>query len=229
MALKFLSVPMLTTLKNLSNLFTIFGDRFFYGRSYNWGVWMTLLLMAISAGVGAKTDLEFNLWGYVWQLINCACTAGYSLYMRGVMDRVKPLTEHKGPLSEVTMVVLNNSLCVPPLLLLMVCTGELRAAVADPVWTNPGFLAAALMSSLVSFGISFASLWFLSTSTPTTYSLVGSLNKVPIAVLSLMLFQDRNLHNPHNLASVGIGLLAGVVFVVAKTRRDPAPAAPPAK
>lgn len=52
MALKFLSVPMLTTLKNLSNLFTIVGDRVFYNRSYNWGVWLTLLLMAISAGVG---------------------------------------------------------------------------------------------------------------------------------------------------------------------------------
>lgn len=52
MALKFLSVPMLTTLKNLSNLFTIVGDRIFYDRHYNWGVWMTLLLMAISAGVG---------------------------------------------------------------------------------------------------------------------------------------------------------------------------------
>lgn len=52
MALKFLSVPMLTTLKNLSNLFTILGDRLFYGRTYNWGVWLTLLLMAISAGIG---------------------------------------------------------------------------------------------------------------------------------------------------------------------------------
>lgn len=145
------------------------------------------------------------------------------------MDRVKSLTEHKGPLSEVTMVVLNNSLSIPPLLLLIIGTGELNTVLVDPVWRDPGFLLAAVMSSLVSFGISFASLWFLSTSTPTTYSLVGSLNKVPIAVLSLMLFQDRNLHNPHNLASVGIGLLAGVVFVVAKTRPSPALAAQPVK
>ncbi len=168
---------------------------------------------------GAKTDLEFNLWGYAWQLINCACTAGYSLYMRGVMDRVKPLTEHKGPLSELTMVYLNNSLSVPFLLLLAFGNGEISAMVTDPVWHMPGFQLAALLSALVSFGISFASLWFLSTSTPTTYSLVGSLNKVPIAILSLALFQDRNLHNPHNLGSVGIGLLAGVVFVFAKTHK----------
>ena len=58
MALKFLSVPMLTTLKNLSNLFTIIGDHAFYGRTYNWGVWMTLLLMGISAGVGALMCLR---------------------------------------------------------------------------------------------------------------------------------------------------------------------------
>jgi hypothetical protein len=40
---------------------------------------------------------------------------------------------------------------------------------------------------------SFTSLWFLSTTTPTTYSLVGSLNKVPTAVLGLVAF-----HTPWN-------------------------------
>lgn len=30
---------------------------------------------------------------------------------------------------------------------------------------------------------SFTSLWFLSTTTPTIYSLVGSLNKVPLALI----------------------------------------------
>ncbi len=48
------------------------------------------------------------------------------------------------------------------------------------------------------------------------YSLVGSLNKVPIALLSIWLFAGPNSTNPQNMASVGIGLMASVVFVWTK-------------
>ena len=49
---------------------------------------MTLALIAISAVCGAVTDLSFNLGGYMWQILNCALTAGYSLSLRGAMDKV---------------------------------------------------------------------------------------------------------------------------------------------
>ena len=42
---------------------------------------------------------------------------------------------------------------------------------------------------MLGFAISFASLWFLSKSTPTTYSLVGSLNKIPISIIGLVIFK----------------------------------------
>lgn len=37
----------------------------------------------------AATDLTFVLKGYVWQMVNCAFTAAYSLTLRGVMDKVE--------------------------------------------------------------------------------------------------------------------------------------------
>jgi hypothetical protein len=49
---------------------------------------VTLALIAISAICGAVTDLSFNLGGYMWQIVNCALTAGYSLSLRGAMDKV---------------------------------------------------------------------------------------------------------------------------------------------
>ena len=51
-------------------------------------MWLTLALIAISAICGAVTDLSFNLTGYMWQILNCALTAGYSLSLRGAMDKV---------------------------------------------------------------------------------------------------------------------------------------------
>ncbi len=166
---------------------------------------------------GSITDLEFNLPGYLWQIANCLCTSGYSLYLRGVMDQMASYTDDARPLSELSMVYFNNLLSLPLLLLLMLYNGEAMHVLHEPSLHNPYFQAAAVTSGIVSFGISFASLWFLSSSTPTTYSLVGSLNKVPIAVLSMFMFEDKNLTNIKNLASVALGLAAGVVFVHAKS------------
>ena len=64
------------------------------------------------------------------------------------------------------------------------------------------------------FMISFASLWFLAETTAGTYSLVGSLNKIPVAIISLVAFNTPT--NPKNVGSILIGLLAGVAFVRAK-------------
>jgi GDP-mannose transporter len=63
-------------------------------------------------------------------------------------------------------------------------------------------------------GLSFTSLWFLSTTTATAFSLVGSLNKVPIALLGLFAFGAPA--TPQNIASIGVGLAASAVFVLAK-------------
>jgi GDP-mannose transporter len=50
--------------------------------------------------------------------------------------------------------------------------------------------------------------------TATIYSLVGALNKIPVAIVGLLVFREPT--NPKNLASIVIGLLAGVLFVQAK-------------
>lgn len=63
---------------------------------------------------------------------------------------------------------------------------------------------------------SFTSLWFLSTTTPSIYSLVGSLNKVPLALIGLLAFNMP--WTVPNLLSILVGTLAGVVFAVAKSR-----------
>ncbi len=71
---------------------------------YGAGVWASLALMCASALCGSITDLAFDLEGYLWQLVNCLFTASYSLYLRGVMDRVVALTVNKTRLDEFSMV-----------------------------------------------------------------------------------------------------------------------------
>lgn len=85
-----MNVGMVTIMKSLTNLLTISGDYFLYGRTYNVYVWLSLLVITASAIVGAKTDVDFRWLAYAAQLSNCAFTAGYSLVLRGVMDKVLP-------------------------------------------------------------------------------------------------------------------------------------------
>jgi GDP-mannose transporter len=54
----------------------------------------------------------------------------------------------------------------------------------------------------------------LGSTTPSIYGLVGSLNKVPLALIGLMAFNVP--WTVSNLLSILVGTLAGVVFVIAR-------------
>jgi len=213
-ALQLLGVGMVTILKSLTNLLTIFGDILFFGKSYGAGVWATLGLMALSAACGAITDINFNAAGYAWQLLNCFCTAGYSLTLRGAMDKVVPFTRHQARMNGLSMVMYNNLLSLPLLVLVAVLNGEIFTVFKEQSLRDPRFQAAVCMSVTCGFLISFCSLWFLSSTTATTYSLVGSLNKLPLAIVGLIFFD--HVWNTENIVSILVGLIAGIVFARAK-------------
>lgn len=214
-ALQNLNVGMLTVLKNLTNIFTLGGDRLFYGRTYKLNVWGCVALMLLSAVSGAATDLSFSAVGYFWQILNCLFTAAYSLYMRSAMDRVSEHTTDGKRLGEFTMVFYNNLLSLPFILVMMMVTGEAWGMWQEADLKNDIFLIVAGLSGLIGFSISFTSLWFLRTTTPSIYSLVGSLNKVPLAVIGLLAFNVP--WTVPNLVSILVGTLAGVVFVIVKS------------
>lgn len=212
-SLKYINVAMVTILKNVTNIMTAVGDYYIFRRHQNQKVWTAMFLMIISAVSGGVTDLSFEVTGYTWQLINCVLTASYSLTLRLVMEKAKQLTK-SGSLNEVSMVLLNNSLSLPFGLILILIFDEWTYVRNANVITMPMFWAAATLSGLLGLAISFTSMWFLGQSSPTTYSLVGSLNKIPISLAGILLF-NVPLSVP-NLFSILFGLFAGVFFARAK-------------
>lgn len=215
-ALQHVGVAMVTVWKNVSNFVTAVCDVTIYKKTYSGQVWATLFLMLLSAMVGAYTDINFTWSGYGWQIANCAFTSAYALYLRSVMDKVSEHTTNKQKMDEFSMVYYNNLLSIPPILVLMFFFGEHKGLMQQPALQNPMFLAVALVGGLIGFGISFSALWFLSQTTATIYSLVGALNKIPVAIVGILAFKDPT--NPHNLASIMIGLGAGILFTFAKAR-----------
>ncbi|CAI5514632.1 unnamed protein product [Closterium sp. Naga37s-1] len=198
-SLQYMQVAMVTILKNVTNLITAVGEMYLFRKRHSSKVWGSLFLMILSAFCGGFTDLAFHPVGYTWQIFNCFFTAAYSLTLRRVMDSAKAATK-SGQLSEFTMVLLNNALSFPPAILLIIAFSETKYLLHSPLMLNGGFWVAVTLSGLLGLAISFTSMWFLHQTSPTTYSLVGSLNKIPLSLFGIILFNAPT--NAANISSI---------------------------
>jgi len=208
MSLKLLSVPMVTIFKNLANCAVLAGDYFFFGERISVGILGSLGLMVTGAVLSGLSDVSFNFAGYLWMFVNCLTTAGYLLYMRYVMQTTT--------LSKAQMAYYNSLLGMPMITVAAVLLGELPSALWAPQMQVPGFLAAAAFSGCVGFFLSLASLWCIDATSPTTYSMVGAFNKVPVAILGVILFD-----NPvtFRLAIfITMGIMGGILFSYVKAK-----------
>ncbi|KAF7834149.1 GDP-mannose transporter GONST1 isoform X1 [Senna tora] len=217
-SLKYINVAMVTVLKNVTNVITALGEMYLFKKQHDSRVWAALFLMIISAVTGGITDLSFHAIGYAWQIANCFLTASYSLTLRKVMDTAKQVTK-SGNLNEFSMVLLNNTLSLPLGILLIFVFNEVDYLLRTPLLRLPSFWLVMTLSGFLGLAISFTSMWFLHQTGATTYSLVGSLNKIPLSIAGILLFKVPT--SLENSASIFFGLLAGVFFARAKMREKP--------
>ncbi|XP_061368304.1 GDP-mannose transporter GONST1-like [Gastrolobium bilobum] len=214
-SLKYINVAMVTVLKNVTNVITALGEMYLFKKHHDSRVWAALFLMIISAIIGGITDLSFNATGYAWQTLNCFLTASYSLTLRKVMDTAKQVTK-SGNLNEFSMVLLNNTLSLPLGIILIIVFNEVDYLLSTPLLRLPSFWLVMTFSGILGLAISFTSMWFLHQTGATTYSLVGSLNKIPLSIAGILLFKVPT--SLENSSSILFGLLAGVFFARAKIR-----------
>ncbi|CAL1400012.1 unnamed protein product [Linum trigynum] len=217
-SLKYINVAMVTVLKNVTNVITAVGEMYLFQKHHDNRVWVALFLMIVSAISGGLTDLSFHAVGYTWQIRNCFLTASYSLTLRRVMDTAKQVTR-SGNLNEFSMVMLNNTLSLPLGLVLIFVFNEVDYLTTTPLLTLPVFWLVMTLSGFLGLAISFTSMWFLHQTGATTYSLVGSLNKIPLSLAGILLFKVPT--SLENSASILFGLVAGVFFARAKMRERP--------
>eukprot|EP00741_Cyanophora_paradoxa_P004696 tig00000823_g4558.t1 len=216
-SLRYLSVPMMTVFKNLTNIPICFGDRVLYGQTVSSGIILSLVLMIISAVVGAYTDSQFSALGYFWMLGNCAATAAYVLYMRTAMRKTQ--------LGEFGMMFYNNLISIPLITVLVFLFDEAPGVFREPLLSNTGFLVVVFISGSIGFALSLSSFWCMKKTSPTTYSITGSLNKIPLAGLGILLFDTPVTLT--NVLSIVIGLGGGVLYSLEKQKLAQRAAAKP--
>ncbi|KAG1160532.1 hypothetical protein G6F36_013993 [Rhizopus arrhizus] len=72
-----------------------------------------------------------------------------------------------------------------------------------------------VFSGASAFTMSYASAWCVRTTSSTTYSMVGALNKLPIAASGILFFGDPATFG--NITAIIVGFIAGIVYSLSKT------------
>ena len=114
----------------------------------------------------------------------------------------------------------NNLLSIPILLGCSIFLEDWSSANLTknfPPQSRTSIMTAILLSGLSSVFISYTSAWCVRTTSSTTYSMVGALNKLPIALSGLIFFDA-----PRTVASVsaiGVGFVSGLVYAGAKVQQ----------
>ncbi|KAI5365124.1 putative GDP-mannose transporter Vrg4 [Septoria linicola] len=228
-ALQFLSIPVYTIFKNLTIILIAYGEVLWFGGSVTGMALLSFGLMVLSSIIAAWADITHALAshsgtavtgeaaekiatlnaGYLWMAFNCVCSAGYVLGMR---KRIK-LTNFK----DFDTMYYNNLLSIPILLIASLLLEDWSAAnlaVNFPPGRQQLMIAAMIFTGLSSIFISYTSAWCVRVTSSTTYSMVGALNKLPLAISGLVFFDA-----PVTLASVSaifVGFVSGMVFTLSK-------------
>ncbi|AET37438.1 GDP-mannose transporter Ecym_1190 [Eremothecium cymbalariae DBVPG len=224
-ALQYLAVPIYTIFKNLTIILIAYGEVLFFGgrvTSMELSSFLLMVLSSIVATWGDQQALALKVTngassspfsaGYFWMFTNCICSALFVLIMR---KRIT-LTNFK----DFDTMFYNNILSLPLLFLTSVLVEDWSP---ENLATNlsQDSVTAMVISGLASVGISYCSGWCVRVTSSTTYSMVGALNKLPIALSGLIFFDAPK--NFLSIFSIFLGFLAGVVYAVAKQKKQSQP------
>ncbi|CCE63350.1 hypothetical protein TPHA_0E02580 [Tetrapisispora phaffii CBS 4417] len=234
-ALQFLAIPIYTIFKNLTIILIAYGEVLFFGGNVSSMELSAFLLMVFSSVVAAWGDSQavavknaalvaedvtvgsadlistFNI-GYVWMLTNCLSSAAFVLIMR---KRIK-LTNFK----DFDTMFYNNVLALPILIIFSFIVEDWSSENLAQNFSSDT-ATAMIISGMASVGISYCSGWCVRVTSSTTYSMVGALNKLPIALSGLVFFDAPK--NFLSISSIFIGFLSGLVYAVAKQKKSQSP------
>lgn len=114
----------------------------------------------------------------------------------------------------------NNLLTIP---VLIVCTlvmedwSSTNLAKNFPIASRNSLVLAMIYSGTGTIFISYASAWCIRVTSSTTYSMVGALNKLPVAVSGLIFFDAPVTFG--SVSAILIGFVSGIVYAWAKVRQ----------
>ncbi|KAF4467570.1 GDP-mannose transporter [Fusarium albosuccineum] len=228
-SLQFLSVPVYTIFKNLTIIVIAYGEVLWFGGSVTPLALLSFGLMVLSSVVAAWADIQSAIagdfghgdsaatmstlnTGYAWMGMNVFCSAAYVLGMRKVIKKMN--------FKDWDTMYYNNLLTIPVLVVCSVLTEDWSAfnfARNFPEETRNKMIIGMIYSGLAAIFISYCSAWCIRVTSSTTYSMVGALNKLPIAISGLVFFSAPVTFG--SVSAIFIGFVSGIVYAWARVRQ----------
>ncbi|KAF9268984.1 GDP-mannose transporter [Marasmius fiardii PR-910] len=246
-SLQFLSIPVYTIFKNLTIILIAYGEVLWFGGRVTSLTFVSFVLMAsfnlvLSSVIAAWSDVtnalaetapttgshtnlnslqdiadvmhKLNI-GYFWMFFNCMTSAAYVLTMR---KRIKMTG-----FSDWDSMFYSNLLSIPVLAIFSLVIEDWGTENLNrnfPEETRNFLLFAIAFSGAAAVGISYTTAWCIRVTSSTTYSMVGALNKLPVAASGMLFFGDPVTTG--SVSAVAVGFIAGVLYAVAKNNQKKA-------
>lgn len=205
-ALRYLSLPVLTVWKSLGPLAITVVEAVAFRVRFSRAVYLASALVAISAAVTAKFDIEYSPLGYTWAAANLAANVAYLVSLRVCLknSRASSLdkTFHSNLLSLILIVPLSWA------------SGETVSVLDALSRRSLGFKLCYVASGAVTTAVCASAFWTIQVTSGSTMSFIGGMNKIPIVIISLLVFDDNV--SLMGWVGVALGIVAGIVFVRAK-------------
>jgi GDP-mannose transporter len=118
----------------------------------------------------------------------------------------------------------NNLLTIPVLLVSGLLTEDWSSANLArnfPPELRTRMSIGIVYSGMAAIFISYCSAWCIRVTSSTTYSMVGALNKLPIAISGLVFFSVPVTFG--SVSAIAIGFVSGIIYALARVKQSSTP------
>ncbi|KIW12668.1 hypothetical protein PV08_09946 [Exophiala spinifera] len=228
-ALQFLSVPVYTIFKNLTIIVIAYGEVLWFGGHVTPLLLLSFGFMVLSSIVAAWADIQAALQGaghsdeataaistlnagYAWMGLNVFCTASYVLGTRKFITSLH--------FKDWDTMFYNNLLSLPIMILCSLITEDWSSANFAknfPAESRNNIMIGMLYSGLGAIFISYSSAWCIRKTSSTTYSFVGYLNKLPLAISGIVFFDAPVTFG--SVSAILLGFFSGLIYGYGKVKQ----------
>jgi len=211
-ALRYLNIPMFSTLRKFTVLFVLLGEIFILKKPAVPSVWLAVSVMLFGGLLAGFTDLTMSVPGYICVALCCVATALYLVMIVRVTNTTK--------LNTFGLLFYNNVLSLPLMVVfLAVFTDELGAVRNFPDLHNPAFLGFLLLSAAQATLLNIAIFLCTKINSPLATTVTGQMKDLITVTAGLFVFGDVKLNGP-NLAGLGLSLVGSLLYSLVKLRAN---------
>ncbi|EFQ97499.1 GDP-mannose transporter [Nannizzia gypsea CBS 118893] len=228
-SLQFLSVPVYTIFKNLTIIVIAYGEVLWFGGTVTPMIMLSFGCMVLSSVVAAWADIQAAVngighsgeaaaaistlnAGYAWMGLNVICTA---LYVLGTRKFITSLN-----FKDWDTMLYNNLISLP---IMVICSlvaedwSSANLAKNFPAESRNNILIGMFYSGLGAIFISYSSAWCIRKTSSTTYSFVGYLNKLPLAISGIVFFGAPVTFG--GVSAILLGFFSGLIYGYGKMKQ----------